>query len=68
MIHQWRIVFEKSNGAALVHAADEDNAVPEDGWRSCDVTGECRDDNTLRVTGKLHFIYKTDKNHGHFSR
>ena len=68
MFHQWRIVFERSNGAALVHNADgeDDDAeagVPEHGWRSCDVVGECRDDDTLRVTGELHFIYKTDTNH-----
>ena len=68
MFHQWRIVFERSNGAALVHAADEDNAVPEDGWRSCDDAGERRDDDTLRVTGEFHFINRTDINHGYFSR
>ena len=63
MFQQWRIVFERSNGAAFVHDAEgeDDDAVPEDGWRSCDVAGECRDDDTLRVTGELHFIYRTDK-------
>lgn len=68
MFHQWRIVFERSNGAALVHDADgeDDDAksgVPEDGWRSCDVEGKCKDDDTLRVTGELHFINRTDINH-----
>ena len=70
MFQQWRIVFERSNGAVLVHAADgeDDDAVHEDGWRSCDTSGECRDDGSLRVTGKLHLIYKTDTNHGYCSR
>ena len=71
MFHHWRIIFERSNGASLVHDADgEDDkvGVPEDGWRYCDVLGECRDDETLRVTGELHFIHKTDTNHGYFSR
>ena len=56
MIHQWRVVFERSNGAAVVHDDDSEDdkvGVPEDVWRSCDVSGECRDDNTLRVTGEL---------------
>ena len=51
MFKQWRIVFERSNGAAFVHDAEDDDAVPEDGWRSCDDAGECRDDATLRVSG-----------------
>ena len=68
MFHQWRIVFERSNGAALVHDADGDDddakaGVPGDGWRSCDVEGKCKDDDTLRVTGELHFIIRTDINH-----
>ena len=69
MFHQWRIVFERSDGAILVHAADgEDNdPVPEDGWRLCDVVGECRDDETLNVTGEMYSIYKADTNHGYCS-
>ena len=57
----------------MIHdaAGEDDDAkagIPEDGWRSCDVGGKCRDDDTLRVTGELHSIYKTDTNHGYFSR
>ena len=53
MFQQWRIVFERSNGAALVHAAvgEEAGGIPEGGWRYCDVAGECKDDDILRVTG-----------------
>ena len=52
MFDQWRIVFERSNGAALVHTeGDHDGGIPEGGWRSCDVAGECKDDDTLSVTG-----------------
>ena len=71
MFHQWRIVFERSDGAALVHDADGEDGdvgIPEDGWRFCDVAERCEDDDTLRVTGELHSIYKTDTNHGYFSR
>ena len=59
MFQQWRIVFERSNGAVLVHDDDgkDDDPVSKDGWRSCDVVGECQDDDTLRVTGVLHFIF-----------
>ena len=68
LFHQWRIVFKKLNGAALIHdaAGEDDDAkagIPEDGWRSCDVSGGCQDDDTLRVTGELHFINITDINH-----
>ena len=54
MFQQWRIVFERSNGAVLVHDADEvaKVGIPEDGWRSCDVAGVCEHDDTLRVTGE----------------
>ena len=68
MFHQWRIVFERSNGAALVHDDDAEAGVPEDNWRSCDVVGVCELDDTLRVTGEVHSIYKPDINHGYFSR
>ena len=53
MFQQWRIVFERSNGAAFVHDAEgeDDDAVPKDGWRSCYDAGRCQDDGTLRVTG-----------------
>ena len=70
MFQQWRVVFERSNGAAFVHDAEgeDDDAVPKDGWRSCDDAGGCKDDDTLRVTGELHFINRTDTNHGYFSR
>ena len=70
IFHQWRIVFERSNGAVLVHDAvgeDHEARIPEDGWRYYDVLGECRDDDSLRVTGELHFIYKTETNHGYYS-
>ena len=72
MFHQWRIVFERSNGAAIVHDTkgkddDAEIGIPEHGWRSCDVAGECRDDDTLRVTGEIYFFYKTDTNHCYFS-
>ena len=40
MTHQWRIVFEKSNGASLVHDADEGDddieeteGIPLTGWK-----------------------------------
>ena len=64
MIHQWRIVFERSNGAAMVHSADGDGGdakagIPEDNWRYCVVAGECKDDDTLRVNGELQLILKT---------
>ena len=68
MFYQWQIVFERSNGAVLAHDDDTEAGIPEDGWRSCDVGGKCRDDDTLRVTGELHFIYRTDTNNGYFSR
>ena len=63
MFHQWRIVFERSNGAAIVHDTDgkDDDAetvIPEHGWRSCYVAGDCKYDGSLRVTGKLHRIHK----------
>ena len=69
MIHQWRVVFERSNGAAFLHDADEvaKAGVPEDGWRYCDVAGICEHDDTLRVTGEVHSIYKSDTNLGYFS-
>ena len=51
MFHQWRIVFERSDGAALVHAGGVTAGIPEDGWKSCDVVGECKDDDSLTVTG-----------------
>ena len=55
MFDQWRIVFERSNGAALVHTEEEGEEAGglflEGVWRSCDVAGECKDDVTLRVTG-----------------
>ena len=65
MFQQWRIVFERSNGAVLVHVDDgeDDDPVPKDGWRSCDVVGECQNNDTLRVTGEIHFVYKTDTNY-----
>ena len=70
MFQQWRIVFERSNGAAFVQDADadDDDAVPENGWRSCNEAGKCRDDNPLRVTGELHFINRTHTNYGYFRR
>ena len=54
MFDRWRIVFERSNGAALVPAAKGDDAsgdIPKDDWKYCDVDAECKDDDTLRVTG-----------------
>ena len=71
MFQQWRIVFERSNGAALVHDADGENdnarvGIPEHGWKSCNVVGKCKNDDTLNVIGELH--YKTDTIHGYFSR
>ena len=44
MFDQWRIVFERSKGSALVHAAegeDHDSGIPEGGWRYCDVARRC---------------------------
>ena len=59
IFQQWRIVFERSDGAALVHDVDgeDDDAeagVPEHGWRTCDVAGGCKEDDTLTVTGKYN--------------
>ena len=59
MFEQWRIVFERSDGSALVYdaAGEDDDAeagVPELGWRICDVVGECKEDDTLRVIGKYN--------------
>ena len=70
MIQQWRIVLERSNGAVLVHDADEvaKVGIPEDGWRSCDAAGVCEHDETLRVTGEVHCIHKADTNNWYFSR
>ena len=54
MFHQWRIVFRRSYGAVLVHAAygeDDATAIPEDGWSFCDDVGECKNNQTLRVAG-----------------
>ena len=45
---------------------DDKDGIPEDGWRSCDVTRGCRDDDTLRVTGELHFTYETDSNYSNY--
>ena len=67
MIHQWRIVFERSYGAVLVHAADGEDGdakagIPEDNWRYCDnkwflgYAGVCKVDDTLRVNGELQSI------------
>ena len=54
MFHEWRIVFEGPNGAALVYTAggeDDVTDIPEDGWRFCNNVGNCYDEETLRVTG-----------------
>ena len=63
MFRHWRIVFERSDGAVFVHDdnGEDDDAVPEDGWRSCYVEGKCKDDDNLRVTGELHFINRTNR-------
>ena len=72
MFKQWRIVFERSSGAAFVHDVDveddDKDGVPEDGWRYCDIAGVCEHDETLRVTGELHLIYKPYSYYGYFSR
>jgi len=59
VFHQWRIVFDRSNGAALVHAADDEDddaevGIPEDNWRYCDDAGVCENDETLRITVGKH--------------